>query len=306
MPSTASKHPFRYQAFGLTIDSSIELTAFQEATDVRGPIVYITEAEVDPEEWAAYNDYGDRILGKADATMRFKVDRGEEIIFDPLPEADMEFLRAILSGELISVLLRQRGLLALHASAIELDGHAVGFIGGSGYGKSTLATRLVANTGTLLTDDVLAIDLQQPRPTVYPGQQEVKLNSDSSDQLGFGSTSERRAHSFTKKRLYSYDTGPFRGCELRKLYVLEPKKRSANGVVRTSRTDAVLELIRHTRGVGMIKASAFIKAHLQQCETLAKTIPVESLHRTGNLRDLDNLCGVVLEDMLSLRGKDSA
>jgi hypothetical protein len=50
-----------------------------------------------------------------------------------------------------------RGMEVLHASAVCLDGRAVAFLGRSGAGKTTLATRLLARGARLLTDDVLAM-----------------------------------------------------------------------------------------------------------------------------------------------------
>ena len=50
-----------------------------------------------------------------------------------------------------------QGMEVLHASAVSLDGRAVAFLGRSGAGKTTLATRLLARGARLLTDDVLAV-----------------------------------------------------------------------------------------------------------------------------------------------------
>jgi hypothetical protein len=51
-----------------------------------------------------------------------------------------------------------RGFEVLHASAVAVAGRAVAFLGGSGAGKTTLATRLAAHGAPLVTDDVLAIE----------------------------------------------------------------------------------------------------------------------------------------------------
>jgi hypothetical protein len=52
-----------------------------------------------------------------------------------------------------------RGTDVLHASAVALHGCAVAFLGSSGAGKTTLASRIVARGARLVTDDVLAIDV---------------------------------------------------------------------------------------------------------------------------------------------------
>jgi hypothetical protein len=52
-----------------------------------------------------------------------------------------------------------RGREVFHASAVALAGRAVAFLGGSGVGKTTLASRIVARGARLVTDDVLAVEV---------------------------------------------------------------------------------------------------------------------------------------------------
>ncbi len=52
-----------------------------------------------------------------------------------------------------------RGMDVFHASAVALRDRAIAFLGGSGAGKTTLASRLVARGARLVTDDVLAIEV---------------------------------------------------------------------------------------------------------------------------------------------------
>jgi hypothetical protein len=51
-----------------------------------------------------------------------------------------------------------RGREVLHASAVAFDGRAVAFVGPSGAGKTSLATRLLLRGARLVTDDVLAVE----------------------------------------------------------------------------------------------------------------------------------------------------
>jgi len=62
-----------------------------------------------------------------------------------------------------------RGMDVLHASAVALNGRAVAFLGSSGVGKTTLASRLVARGARLVTDDVLAVDLAGSAVTAHRG-----------------------------------------------------------------------------------------------------------------------------------------
>lgn len=61
------------------------------------------------------------------------------------------------------------GMEVFHASAVSLGGEALGLIGPSGAGKTTLAMELVSRGGTMLTDDVLAIEPQGEQMTAHRG-----------------------------------------------------------------------------------------------------------------------------------------
>lgn len=67
------------------------------------------------------------------------------------------------------------GLEVLHASCVAFEGMAVGFVGPSGTGKSTMAARMVGGGATFMADDVLAISEGAGRPFVHPGANLVRL-----------------------------------------------------------------------------------------------------------------------------------
>lgn len=62
-----------------------------------------------------------------------------------------------LLGPVLGLALRQRGVIALHASAVVVDGSAWGFVGEGGTGKSTLATAMARAGHPVVTDDLLAL-----------------------------------------------------------------------------------------------------------------------------------------------------
>ena len=64
----------------------------------------------------------------------------------------------LVTGLLVAYLLILDGQCVLHASAVEVDGAAVAFLGRSGIGKSTMATLCCAAGARLVTDDVLRLD----------------------------------------------------------------------------------------------------------------------------------------------------
>lgn len=79
------------------------------------------------------------------------------------PHVDPALASVLISGTLLSVVLTLRGHPVMHASAVVVgegdEQVAVGIVGRSGMGKSTMATLLCRDGAKLLADDVLRTDL---------------------------------------------------------------------------------------------------------------------------------------------------
>jgi HPr Serine kinase C-terminal domain len=92
------------------------------------------------------------------------------------PGADEGLLPVLIAGAVLAMRLMLREELVLHASAVEVAGRAVAFVGKSGMGKSTLATALCALGHPLISDDLLRVDKAL---VVYPGATETRLRENA-------------------------------------------------------------------------------------------------------------------------------
>lgn len=81
----------------------------------------------------------------------------------------------------LGVCLTLQGQIALHANGVGFGGGALGFVGDSGQGKSTLTAHALLQGTQLLTDDVLIVDEQA---MAQPGYPRLKLLPETSAQLG--------------------------------------------------------------------------------------------------------------------------
>jgi hypothetical protein len=93
--------------------------------------------------------------------------------------ATVEDTATYLLGPIIAFVLRLRGLLALHASAVEMDGTAVLVVGPAGAGKSTTAAAFALNGWPVLTDDVAVVAPRGDGMDVVPSYPRVRLWDDS-------------------------------------------------------------------------------------------------------------------------------
>lgn len=109
---------------------------------------------------------------------------GKRVIVQPILPTNAAEIRVFLLGTVLAILCFQRGVLPLHASAVDIDGRALLLSGVSGAGKSTLAAALSARGYRLLSDDLCALEVREGHPlTVLPAFPRVKLCRDSASQL---------------------------------------------------------------------------------------------------------------------------
>ncbi|HEX3943108.1 MAG TPA: AAA family ATPase [Rhizomicrobium sp.] len=114
---------------------------------------------------------------------RFRVSHGREILVDVVDEPK-ESEAALFVLTVFGALLYQRNYLALHGSAVAINGNAVIFCGPSGAGKSTLAASLVNEGYEFLSDDLCRVDFDSGgRPVLFPDGRTLKLWEDSLDHL---------------------------------------------------------------------------------------------------------------------------
>ena len=97
------------------------------------------------------------------------------------PEQDPEMASILVSGNLLALVLVQRGMCVLHASAVESSGRALGFVGGTGMGKSTLAALCCEAGARVVSDDVLRVDVGEDGTTCHRGSRQLRLRPAASE-----------------------------------------------------------------------------------------------------------------------------
>jgi hypothetical protein len=93
----------------------------------------------------------------ADGTVIWIEKAGDQAWCRRAPGATLQDTAIYLTGPVLGFILRQRGHLALHASAVQIGGGALAIVGPHGAGKSTTAAALVTRGFSLIADDVLHV-----------------------------------------------------------------------------------------------------------------------------------------------------
>ena len=180
---------YYYHAYGLTIGSQLSLPQLVEIPQAK---VQVTVRLDDCAAPASITNAPHEFRRTKDETVlpwsqvgRFRVRAGEEITFQPAAGANERLTRDALLGVVMGELLRQRGMLVLHASAVAVGDCIVAFVGGKKQGKSTLAATLCARGHKLVADDVVAIEfLDDGRATVVPAFPHLRMCPDAIASLG--------------------------------------------------------------------------------------------------------------------------
>lgn len=128
-----------------------------------------------PEVVGAPGADGPADVALAPSARGYRVMLGERW-FGPYDDPD-KTLRGLASG-IHYVIGRRSPMTFIHAGAVEVDGSALVFPGASGYGKSTLVTRLVDEGCGYLSDEWAVLSSEG---TVFPLSKPIRLRGTTSD-----------------------------------------------------------------------------------------------------------------------------
>lgn len=221
-----------YRAFGLAIRSEIELPQLPGDDSGASADLVIRIGEVEP---SFHSEVGYR-RGRLFDDFRYEATAGREVVIEPLPGAAPHNLADGIMSRVLTIIAYQRGLLPLHASAVDVGGRAIAVCGPSGAGKSTLAALLVARGGRVVADDMLVLGGEGPE--VAPGAAGLKLSSQSLERIGRTPAGLALANDVEGKYFLPLPSGGAAPVPISALVRLE---EGAPGVRRLSRQQAVAQ-----------------------------------------------------------------
>lgn len=116
--------------------------------------------------------------------VQFWLDRAGQNVWSVWPDTtSLENAATYLVGPVLGLLLRLRGIVCLHASAVAIGDRAVAFVGSEGAGKSTTAAALAQRGNAVISDDVAALVEQEGCFSVLPAYPHLSLWPDSVEML---------------------------------------------------------------------------------------------------------------------------
>lgn len=288
---------FRYCAFGLQIDSELELPELAEGSgrsaaepDLRILMGDIGRALPPPDSPPVF-DYEDPhgvvMIWPQVGGFRINADMIE---VEPAKIAGREYLAFPLLGPVMAWCLHLRGRMILHASALVWRGRAFGFLGDKMAGKSTTAAAFLREGAKLLTDDLLAFDMEDPAlPQVQPAFAQLKLSEDSANAVRVaGAQALPLIMEGFPKRQHRLDRLAETPPSFDALFILE-RGGSAGAIEWLGDIDALKGLMRFSYNVRFHDAPLAMQErgrHFQHCTALARSVKVGRLHIPDDLERL--------------------
>ncbi len=305
-----------YWVHGLRITSEVPLPDLPEVSgqpDVAFAIVPATSPPVEPvlelyvTPGATSSDDTTRIVVDATGVTVFQYGDGTVFQVDlrttPIAIAAriadgqvIDDLAAYLYGPVLGYVLRSRGTLAMHASAVILRGAVSLFAGASGAGKSTAAAALSLAGYSVISDDLTALSFEGRNVRAHPGFTHLRLWP-SSEQVLYGRSDvlPRISPGWDKRRLsMNHDRFPTRSLPLRTIYILGDRAPRAE-IGPLHARDALLSLATLTYANYLLDAPLRAR-ELVQLGSLVSNVRVRTL-RVSNAADWrDDLVATLAAD----------
>lgn len=217
----------------------------------------------------------------------------------PAPAVPAGTTQHLYLNQVLPLVLSKLGKLVFHASAVEIDGGAVAFVGESGRGKSTLAASFAVSGCRFLTDDGLVVEPRGQGFQALPSHPSIRLWEDS--EAALIPPAARRAppvHYTAKARFLADDALAFCALPrpLRRVYFLGDGLGEGLGegdteqikLQRLSPAETVVEWVKHSFLLD-IEEQPRLASHFDQVATLAKQ-PIH--YRLDYPRRFDQLAAV--------------
>lgn len=178
---------YQYEIYGLKISSYVRLYQLCTIDDDRKEDVSIRCQKTDTFIQKCINDgiksgmNQERVWFYNDIGC-FVIKGGREILIEPYNGVKDEDVASFILGWCISFIFMQRGISALHCSALNINQQAVIVSGRSGVGKSTIAMALLKKGYQYLADDIAMVDIEN-HFLISPGFPQQKVCRNQAEKM---------------------------------------------------------------------------------------------------------------------------
>jgi hypothetical protein len=219
-------------------------------------------------------------------------------------EAATEVVELYFLSLLAGFWLESRGRIVLHASAVSVNGQGVVFLATNTGGKTSLSSSLMRVGHPLLTDDFLAVSLDNDSAVGHPGFPQMRMWPDLADHFLGGHVHLPFVLPDTEKRRVALEKegmGVFCAADtpLRRLY-LPVRLDDPGASIRVEPIppqQALIELVRESFLSTILEKTGLHRERFARMVSLAERVPMSRLVYPSGLERLPDVCGAILGDL---------
>ncbi len=291
----------RYTLYGLSIQSDIVFHDLMPANYEGEVQVFVRYGKI--AEIRASDVQAERVFRQTPAgillTWRdygsFLISQGCNVLVQPALGAQESVISHLLIGPVFSVLTFQRSMAIFHASAVALSAGSVAFMAAKGYGKSTQAAAFLQRGGSLVTDDLLVLQVAKDLVWAAPGVPFLKLWPEAITHLG----SDPATHPLVKDNMLKRTTNQSavfvtQPTALRAVFLLDHGLEME--IKQLSKHEALRNILPHWYGAlfdGDLLPILGIERQFLDCTTLVERVPTYRLKRPVALDGLSAICQAI-------------
>ena len=207
---------------------------------------------------------------------------------------ERQILGLFILSEALGLILHQRDLLLIHASAIQVGDQAVIFVGVPGAGKSTTAAAFAQAGYTVLSDDMVAVDVTpNGEIVVLPAFPQVKVWPPSLVGLGYDTSTLQPLFPGSPKRVIrDFEDFPTEAVPLTHIFFIEKDDiDSGFQAVPLTGMKAMLDISIYFSCPQDLMQGASQARHFRQCSQIIQNVGVWTLQRPRNFPKLKQFVG---------------
>lgn len=263
---------------------------------------------IDGSAWMQRHDLRDSSLLRLPGLADFIINvTGTSVDAWPTLGMDREACQQLYLNNVLPMALSRQSKLVLHASAVEVNGGAVVFVGVSGRGKSTLATCFAREGHALIVDDGLVVESRDTLPMALPGESAVRLRQDSEILLGNATAATGKPLGYADKRRIPAGEGlrfTKQPVPIRAVFLLGEDPAAPLSIRLMPPALAMIELIHYSflLDVGNPTSHATL---MQQASALAACCGVHWLDYPRDYAQLPMVCNAIRAHVACLPGADA-
>jgi hypothetical protein len=255
---------------------------------------------------------GEFLLVRYSDEIEFWLDGGFGRLWARWPtSSSLENALSYLVGPVMGLLLRLRGAVCLHASAVSIAERAIVFMGSEGAGKSTTAAAFAQQGFPVLCDDIVALVEREQQFHVLPAYRRINLWPDSVKLLyGSPDALPQITPDWEKRCLELGEHGETRFEEralpIGAIYVLgNSTPNSGQSVEAISQKTAMMTLVTNTYATNFLDA----KQRAEEFAVLSRlvaAVPVRQINAPREAVGPQELCTVIQQDFASITSPASS